>query len=187
MVVFGRDPGNPLPRSVREAAEIAERWETTPFDVTNMPERDVLSALASAGRVHIALHAESDALDPSASRLLLPHGQINVTGVLDLRLAGPAFCYLSACRTSLTTTDLANEAIQLTVAFLLAGFRSVVGTFWHLPDEVAGRAARLFHDRLGPAPGARDIAVAAHRTALDLRGRYRRAPVAWAALQHVGA
>ncbi|MFS8102104.1 CHAT domain-containing protein [Lentzea alba] len=187
MVISARYADDPLPRSVQEAAEVAARWGTSPLDATDLPGAEVLSALASAGRAHIALHAVSDPLDPSASRLLLPHGQVDVTDVLRMKLGDSAFCYLSACETSSTTTELANEAIHLTSAFFLAGFRSVVGTFWPMGDVVSGRAAVRFHDQIGPAPAAADIALAVHRSALDLRRRYPRAPRAWAALQHVGA
>lgn len=187
VVISARYSDDPLPRSLDEAAKVAASWGTSGLDVTDLPVAEVLSALASAGRVHIALHAVSDPVDPSASRLLLPHGHIAVTDVLRTRLADPAFCYLSACETSLTTGRLANEAIHLTSAFLLAGFRSVVGTFWPAGDVVSGRAAMQFHRRVGPAPALADIALAVHQSTVELRRRYGRAPSAWAAHQHVGA
>ena len=61
-------------------------------------------------------------------------------------MTGLRLVFLSACRTAYTAdTDLLDEAIHLTSAFLLAGARQVIGTLWEVHDATAPEMAASFY------------------------------------------
>lgn len=64
-----------------------------------------------------------------------------------LRLRDVHLAYLSACSTTRTRPELADEAIHITGAFLLAGYRHVVGTLWPVVDRVCTQIAGTFYTR----------------------------------------
>ena len=174
----------PLPRARKEADWVARHLATDDLDVTARSTTAVLETLSTASGAHLALHAVADLNDPAAGGVALPGGLLTVADVAATRLADPGLCYLSACETSLTSMVFADEAIHLTAAFLLAGFRSVVGTFWPVRDAVAWHGTRSFYAALAEAPS--DTAGAVHRSTLHLRNRYPATPSVWAALHHMG-
>ncbi|HEY0636110.1 MAG TPA: CHAT domain-containing protein, partial [Pseudonocardiaceae bacterium] len=102
------------------------------------------------------------------------------------RSANADLTYLSVCETTLTTAELADEAIHVTSALQLAGYRGVVGTLWATPDAVAQRAARLFYAYHAARGSGSDPAHAVRLMSLELRRRYPDHPSAWAAYHHVG-
>jgi tetratricopeptide (TPR) repeat protein len=153
----------------------------------------VLAALPSAPIVHFACHGVSDPQRPAGSRLLLPDHEtapLTLAEIAALRLSGE-LAYLSACDTQVTPADLAEEAVHLSGAFQLAGFRQVVGTLWPVSDLAAERVARGFYGHLtedGQRPPQPDRAcLALHHAVRDLRARYPRTPTVWAAHTHTGA
>ncbi|MFE2489473.1 CHAT domain-containing protein [Streptomyces mirabilis] len=153
----------------------------------------VIEALRRHGIVHLACHGYADLRDPSASRLLLHDHAVNPLTLhaitrLDLRHARLA--YLSACSTTNTNPDQADEATHLTAAFQLAGYRSVIGTLWPINDRTAITVARDFYtsltaDRTKPVdPGL--AAEALHHAVRKLRDKTPALPSRWAAYIHSG-
>ncbi|HEY9328259.1 MAG TPA: CHAT domain-containing protein [Streptomyces sp.] len=157
-------------------------------------DRDtVIEALPRHGIVHLACHGYADLRDPSASRLLLHDHAANPLTLhamtrLDLRHAQLA--YLSACSTTHTREDQADEATHLTAAFQLAGYRSVIGTLWPINDRTAITVARDFYtnltaNRTKPVdPGM--AAEALHHAVRNLRDKTPALPSRWAAYIHSG-
>ncbi|EWM12077.1 hypothetical protein KUTG_02381 [Kutzneria sp. 744] len=174
-----------LPLATAEAKALAKGQSVTPLDASAINRESLLSTLAEASELHAALHAVSDSDDPSSSRLRAGPTRVTVTEIAALHIEQAWLAYLSACETTLTTAELADEAIHLTAAFQLAGFAHVVGTLWRIPDAVAARAARTFYRYLSDP--AQTPASAVHRTVLDLRARYSDSPATWAAHLHMGA
>ncbi|MFD8087401.1 CHAT domain-containing protein [Kitasatospora sp. NPDC059722] len=204
-VTPGLPNGAPLSKAAAEADWVGARLPspqtfvaTAPLDGragADDPTKDkVLAALEQSAVVHLACHGITDRTDPSRSRLLLSDHRsdpLTVASLARINLDSADLAYLSACSTAANTnTDLMDEAIQLTSAFQLAGFRHVIGTLWEIDDAVAEQAARSFYDMLGNESG--DLAIprsaeALHRTVHKLRDRYRAAPSLWAGYVHSGA
>ena len=170
-------------------------------DVAVLPEsgglvsRDtVVEALSRHGVVHLACHGYADLRNPSTSRLLLHDHVTNPLTLhtitrLDLRHA--RLVYLSACSTTDTNQEQADEATHLTAAFQLAGYRSVIGTLWPINDQTAVTVATDFYagvtaDRTKPVDH-KLAAEALHRAVRTLRDMHPRLPSRWAAYIHSGA
>ncbi|WP_184540480.1 CHAT domain-containing protein, partial [Streptosporangium becharense] len=156
--------------------------------------RDVLLEVLPLYRVaHLACHGLSDWEVPAGSRLLL-HDHVTrpltVTAISGLRLAHAELAYLSACSTTRVNQRLADEAVHITGAFQLAGYRQVIGTMWPVDDGSAADLAEDFYGRLtcGGArpPRTGDAAVALHWAVRALRERYAASPSLWAAYVHTG-
>ncbi|MFF3147983.1 CHAT domain-containing protein, partial [Streptomyces sp. NPDC057927] len=98
--------------------------------------------------------------------------------------------YLSACSTSNTHPDNADEALHITGAFQLAGYRRVIGTLWPVNDTTSVEITRATYADLthgGSTPPRTELsAQALHRAVRALRDRYPASPSLWAGYVHVG-
>jgi len=98
--------------------------------------------------------------------------------------------YLSACRTADAGPRLADEAIHLTGAFQLAGYRHVIGTLWPVYDLISAIVAENVYRRLtrdGTTPPDTNTTASALRAAIrDLRETHPSRPDLWAGYVHVG-
>jgi tetratricopeptide (TPR) repeat protein len=178
-----------LPAAAREADIVAAhrpgcralRGRTATHDA-------VLHALRECSSVHFACHAHSDGADPSASRILVNDSPITVAEILRLRLNNANFAYLSACSTVRTAPALADEAIHITSAFQIAGFRDVIGTMWEIRDQPAVRMTDAVYRLLnhtGQTESA-DVARALHEAIHQARERHWADAPVWAAYVHAG-
>ncbi|MFH9904957.1 CHAT domain-containing protein [Streptomyces sp. NPDC017225] len=144
---------------------------------------------------HFACHGISDRSDPSFSRLLLhDHATtpLTVSALSRANLDHPQLAYLSACNTADPGRgDLLDEAVHLTSAFQLAGFRHVIGTLWPINNHLAAEIAESFYTHLTVGQpgslGPDQSATALHKTIRAVRDRYPATPSLWAAHLHVGA
>lgn len=213
IVSMSRTPGaGDLPNADAEAHAAARHLTNGRAPVCLVNERatrdGVLEALRHARSAHFACHAVADTQDPSACRILThDHASrpLTVTDIAGLRLDGAHLAYLSACATSATRQELVDEAVHITGAFQLAGFRHVVGTLWPVGDELAPETATAFYAALAagapadtaaagaatPAevsPRTEDdrVALALHATVAELHTRYAWFPSLWASHIHVG-
>ena len=86
----------------------------------------VLAAIPHHRVAHFACHGLSDWNAPASSRLLLyDHTTAPLTvepSCSRLHLAGAELAYLSACSTTNTSPELADEAVDVTSAFQAAGY-----------------------------------------------------------------
>jgi hypothetical protein len=184
----------PAPVVLAEPAALAEDGESGET-TDNLPTKaNVLRYLPACTIAHFACHAESDPADPSRSRLLLRDDQsspLTVAALAPVYHDDLELTYLSACSTALTTaTDLADEAIHLTSAFLLAGSRHVVGTLWAANDMIAPDIAAAFYAGLRDTDNRLDTTRAAralHEAVRAVRAGRLHAPVLWAPYLHAGA
>jgi CHAT domain-containing protein len=159
----------------------------------------VLAALARHSWAHFACHAEQDFDHPSASALRLADGRLSVLDLasgLSAATRSPAggsevgadLAYLSACRTAAGGRGLPDEAIHLTAALQVAGFRHVIGSQWAVADRVAAQIADDVYARLaaGPEPDASGAAYALDQALARIRQEHPDRPDLWAALIHTG-
>jgi CHAT domain-containing protein len=136
----GLDYGN-LPDVEKETNDLyrllSPRIATT---VIRRPNKiNVLAALQDHQIVHFACHGVLSLVSPSESTLLLHDWKDNPLTVSDLttlNLRFAQFAFLSACY-SATSRDfrLLSESINLSSAFQLACYPSVVGTLWQVGVE----------------------------------------------------
>lgn len=203
-VTPGMPGGGPLPGVLREISAIRSLLPDpvilleptgpgTAAAGTRPTRADVFSHLPECAIAHFACHAASHPSDPSQSLLYLHDHE---AAPLTVRSLDPVqhdrlrLVFLSACRTAHTAdTDLLDEAIHLTSAFLLAGARHVIGTLWEIHDTTAPEMAASFYRGLRTAAGAFDTDQAAralHDAVREVRDRYPRTPLLWAGYLHVG-
>lgn len=154
----------------------------------------VLEALHRHGIAHFACHGLSDWSDPAANRLLLhdhADNPLTVEAISREHLTGAGLAYLSACSTTDTSPQLADEAIHITSAFQLAGYRNVIGTLWPIDDAAATRIATDVYTRLtgdgSRPPRVDDASLALHHALRSLRADHIDEPSLWASHIHTGS
>ncbi|MFF8387300.1 CHAT domain-containing protein [Streptomyces kanasensis] len=175
----------PLHGVASEIASLRERFPDGVFLTGPDATADrVLARLAEADRAHFACHGVNSPYSPSSSCLVLHGGAaLPVTDVSRLDL-NAELAFLSACSTAQGGYDVPDEAITVASAFLLAGYRNVVGTLWSVHDTEAPHTAADFYDSLHPTtPPARALHEALHRA----RTRVPERPDVWSAYVHYGA
>jgi tetratricopeptide (TPR) repeat protein len=180
--------------------DAAGATDSTETASARLPDRShptkskVLDLLPDCPIVHFACHGVNDLTDPSKSRLLLHDHEVDpldITALNPLKLDNAALAYMSACETSQAMdTKLINEAVYLTSAFQVAGYRHVIGTFWNINDRVAAEIADDFYEALDTGEGQLDINKAAHALHHAMRHVRDKRPITpslWAAHHHSGA
>ena len=168
-------PGTPpLPRVRDETAELSTRFPAARVLTDDQATRQrVLDALPQHQSVHFACHAVSAADGAATGQLLLHDHQTDPLTVADLarlRLGDAETAYLSACDTSISRGDLTDEALHITGAFQMAGFRHVIGTLWSVGDQTA----RTVADQYYAAAQTIDPAVALHTAVQAVRTTHPR-------------
>ena len=142
--------------------------------------------------MHFACHGYANWADPGASILILPGDRappLTVADISAVNLTG-SLAYLSACDTSVTSPNLADEAIHITGAFHLAGYAHVIGTLWPVDDTTARDLASDIYRQLtrdgSTPPDAGHAAHALHHATRRLRDQHPDKPALWAAHTHTG-
>lgn len=201
IVAMPTTPGldQPLHHAAREAGLVKAHLPgsvlliESPDTVEAPSKAAVLAKLADCAVAHFACHGSDHPDDPSRSMLLLrDHGTdpLTVGDIAPIRLTKARLAYLSACRTALSTaSQLVDEAIHLTTAFLLAGYPHVVGTLWEIDDSLAATIADDFYAALITAETFETsvTAHALHRAVRSARDKLPRTPSLWAGYVHTGA
>ncbi|WP_406449431.1 CHAT domain-containing protein [Streptomyces sp. NBC_00876] len=147
---------------------------------------DVLAALESSQWVQFGCHAHSSPEEPTGSWIQLPAGEaLSVLDICRIRPESARLAVLTACGTARTSTRLTDEAVQVSSAFLLAGYPEAVGTLWEVESTRIGAFLRAFYGR-APADGP-TAAHAVHHAVRELRDLAPNRPYEWAAYIHAGA
>ncbi|MFE3188015.1 CHAT domain-containing protein [Nocardia sp. NPDC059240] len=195
LIAMPETDGAPTLRGAdRELADIAALLPDTQILRSSAATgRSVADALTRHPIAHIACHAVDDPDEPGNSRLLLHDHHTDpftVRRLLRLHLNHAELAYLSACSTTRTGPQHADEAIHLTATIHLAGYRHVIGTLWPVNDTAAADIAANFYRRLtdnGKHPAKTELSAHALNEAIRRhRDRYRSAPTRWAAHLHHG-
>jgi hypothetical protein len=189
-VLVVAQPGQGLAWAAEEATVVGESFShTTVLSNAAATREAILAALPSATIAHFACHGVLEVDAPSTSGIRLHDGTMTVLDVSRLHLRSAELAYLSACSTAVGGIELADEAIHLTSALQLAGFRQVIGTLWPVPDLLAVQVAADVYTRLasrngtvGPPQGA----AALHQAVHDLRDSYPARPFLWASYVRIG-
>ncbi|OAA27407.1 CHAT domain-containing protein [Frankia sp. EI5c] len=188
VVAMPTTPGlSDLPRVREEAEAVTAATGAEQLIGAGATGAAVLDRLASASLAHFACHGTADGTSPSDSLLWVYDHEtepLTVERISRVRPTDAVLAVLSACTTATSAGPLADEAIHIASAFLLAGYPQVVGTLWEVPDRSSLVIMRDFYARL---PTSLDAAGALHEAMKRRRSRRRGHPTLWAAYVHVGA
>ncbi|MFI5916000.1 CHAT domain-containing protein [Dactylosporangium sp. NPDC051541] len=184
-----------LPAVPLELARIASHWESTtllspplaPAGGAPATRQALLDALGNHGSVHLACHGVQDHTRPAASAVHVADGAVTALELASLTLPGAQLAFLSACATATGTSRLPDEAIHMSAALQVAGFRQIVATLWPVRDDLAPELADAFYAYLTRhgVPRPHDAPVALHHAVTQLRRRHPD-PGLWAPYIHVG-
>ncbi|MFE3250759.1 CHAT domain-containing protein [Streptomyces sp. NPDC059209] len=174
-----------LHRADEEARYVARLFPEGRLLLGGAAHRDALEEglRAHPATFHFSGHGVGDPLAPSAGRLLAADGPLTVADVAALDLPGAHLAYLSACATAHAGLHLPDEALHLTSAVQMAGYRHVVGTLWPVDDTESLMRVRAFY---GHPLWSTDPALALHDTVVTARDTHPLAPSHWAGHVHSG-
>lgn len=183
-----------LPGAAAEAAALAELLpDSLVLSGAQATYENVVRALPAHPVAHLSCHGLTFWENPAAGMLLL-HDHLTrpltVEQLSAMELPHADLAYLSACGTSHTHPHSADEALHITGAFQLAGYRRVIGTLWPVDDTTSVEITRATYTDLthgGSTPPRTDLsAQSLHRAVRALRDRYPTSPSLWAGYVHVG-
>lgn len=134
--------------------------------------------------VHFAGHADYDPQSPGQSGWQLTHGNLKAQDITKMAGAGamPSFIFSNACQSARTgewilRVRFEDEIFGLANAFLLAGTKHYLGTFWDISDEPGSRFALEFYRCLISGMA---IGQAIRRSRLALIKEYGEETFVWA-------
>jgi class 3 adenylate cyclase/CHAT domain-containing protein/tetratricopeptide (TPR) repeat protein len=134
--------------------------------------------------VHFAGHADYDPQSPEQSGWQLTHGTLKAQDITKMAGAAamPLLIFANACQSARTeewvlNADFENDIFGLANAFLLAGTKHYLGTFWEISDELSSSFALEFYRCLisGMTTGE-----AIRRSRLALIKKYSEETIVWA-------
>jgi len=195
MLAFGNpDLGSPqwdLPGAQREVENLKAKFPAAEVFTRKEATKTRMLGVASKYRiVHVAAHAELDAVDPLFSRIRLAStdrssGDLEAHEVYAMDLSQSAMVVLSACDSGLGRVSNGDEIWGFTRAFLGAGAASLVVSLWPVDDEPTERMMMRFYE---DASKATDRRVALRQAQLELlKDAKTRDPFFWAPFTLVGS
>lgn len=134
-------------------------------------------ALREFDVVHYAGHADYDVKNPSNSGFLMADGKLKAADVM--KMIGskplPSLVLSNACRSGHTDIwkvgkDYESEIFGLANAFLLAGVRHYIGTFWDVQDEPSFYFALEFYKELINGESVGEAVRKARQKLIDIYG-----------------
>lgn len=185
-----------LPFTRREALGLMDSFDNIQIYLGSQAREDTFKMVApSAGLIHIATHGDINEAAPLESGLILnPEGTrrgedgiLRAREILQLDLDSD-LVFLSACQSALGKERLGEGLLGLTLAFQLAGARSVSAALWSVDDEATSVLTTRFYRHLKAGLGKAHALRAAQMEML--RGEAGKAewsaPYYWAAFQLYG-
>lgn len=157
-VLLIADPTETLPQAGEEAERLCHFFSEAPgVEVTLLGGRVVrkvplLAALQSHDVIHFAGHSQYDPHTPNHSGWQL-HKDIVTVEELGRLTQPPLLVFSNSCQAGATVSWGASPAYDerafgIGSAFLLAGVKNYIGTFWVVHDEESERFATVFYQHL---------------------------------------
>lgn len=149
------DPTESLPEAGKEAEQLSTLLDTIPgVEVTLIGGRGarkvpLLAALQNHDIVHFAGHSHYDPVNPSRSGWRLAEGVLTA-GELSKLTTPPLLVFSNSCQAGATSEwesgyHYEGQAFGIGSAFLMAGVRNYIGTFWVVHDEESALFAATFY------------------------------------------
>lgn len=134
--------------------------------------------------IHFAGHAAYNQAHPEKSGWQFSDGFVNAQEIIDLASQGtmPALIFSNACESARTEAwslekHFQDEIFGLANAFMLAGVKHYIGTFWEILDEPSQRFALEFYHHL---LNNRSVGEAVRLARIALIDAYGEETIAWA-------
>jgi tetratricopeptide (TPR) repeat protein len=180
-VLLVADPTETLPKAGDEVEQLCALLDTIPrVDVTLLAGKTVrrlplLAALQAHDVVHFAGHSHYDAETPSRSGWRLADG-ILTAGELSKLHPPPLLVFSNSCEAGATAEweggrRYEGHAFGIGSAFLLAGVRNYVGTFWVVHDEESVQFATSYYGALAAGASLGAALLRARHAVARERGR----------------
>lgn len=193
LVAFGNPEVAPrfaLPGSEAEVHALAGLFPQSQVYLRAQATKAQLKRSAAQARLlHVAAHAQADALDPLYSRILLANADgkfdfLEAREVFNLDLGNVALVTLSACESGLGRVADGDEVLGFTRAFLSAGADSMVVSLWPVSDEATKLLMGTLYGEL--AKGADLQAAMQHAQLAVLHHAGMQHPFFWAPFDVIG-
>jgi CHAT domain-containing protein len=184
----------PLPGAVHEIAAIKKVYPLAiMLSGSAASAESVSTALQRAEVFHFAGHAINDPLRPMNSHLIMASvvGSTSNNGlaadrIQRMSLRNLRLVVLSACETMRQSTYSTMTVNGLTIGFLSAGARGVVGSLWKVGDEPTQALMTDFHAAYRTDQRAARALRYAQLKMITSSNATFRSPGSWAAFQFVG-
>jgi CHAT domain-containing protein len=185
-----------LPGSVQEVREVGDVLRDAPsllLSGDQATERNFKREAAKGFEiVHLAVHAFADKDYPDRSALIFApdrnsgeDGLLQVREIRDLQLNHTRLVALSACDTSVGQIDGEEGVSNIVSAFLYAGARSAVSTYWQVDDSSTADLMKIFYEGLRRGMSEASAMRNAQMSLLR-RGEETQVPFYWAAFSVMG-
>jgi tetratricopeptide (TPR) repeat protein len=179
-VLLVADPTESLPQAGVEAEQLCALLDAVPgVDVTLLGGRSVrriplLAALQEHDVVHFAGHSHYDAAAPVRSGWRLAEGFLTAGELSKLR-PPPVLVFSNSCEAGTTAAweggyGYEGHAFGIGSAFLLAGVRNYVGTFWVVHDEESVLFATTCYRELAAGASLGEALLRARHAVIAQRG-----------------
>jgi CHAT domain-containing protein len=144
------DASNDLIWSRFEGQQLAEMFNIPPekriMGKTNTTKAAYLELLNQTNTLISSHHASCRIDNPLESKLELGDGNLNLSELLTLRLPNLSDVFLSTCESDLgIAKNITDDVLTLSLGFLSAGARNVVGTLWKVNDISTALFSLLYH------------------------------------------
>ena len=184
------DPGGDLKSAYEEGNQIRDYMEqqrdlvNVSFRSRDIPAEYVRQKIRYFDFVHFAGHADYSRQNPGQSGWRLSDENLQANEIKKMADTGfmPALIFSNACQTARTDewnlqSHFQNEIFGLANAFILAGVKHYIGTFWEVLDEPSKRFAIEFYRHLFEN---KTVGEAVRMARLDLMDVYGEASIVWA-------
>lgn len=155
------DPTNDLKSARQEASLIEKELDkkrktiNVAKKVTNLYIQYLRMNIRDYDIVHFAGHADYDINDPSNSGWRLTDGRFTAKDIESMGSSAPlpSIVFSNACQSAQATTRKVDSDSEIKIfglanAFLIAGVRHYIGTFWKIPDDISASFAKEFYSRI---------------------------------------
>jgi CHAT domain-containing protein len=176
----------PLPGAARELDELSTLLGNvvTPLRGADATAAAFLSRAPTASHIHIASHAAGSIDGAEPFVLFSGDGDDQFLYASQVQAASlrADLVVLSACSTSIGQASIGEGAMSMARAFLWAGCRCVLATFWPAQDDMTAFWVQLFYASLLKEKSVARAAYAAREELRQMHARMRH----WTAFQVFG-
>jgi tetratricopeptide (TPR) repeat protein len=188
-------PGQPpLPGALKEAENLMRAFPgATHLTGPDATVEAVLAGMTAHSWFHISAHGTTDEQTPVNGGIELADGRLTIRELLERRLPGARFAFLSACSTHHGSAAIPDETVTTAAALCIAGCEYVVATLWPVADDHAvDFAARLYGELVTagngtPALHPEGTPRAMREVCLAVRDAYPQHPERWVPFASAGS
>ena len=153
----------------------------------------VLAGMTAHSWFHFSAHGTTDEHTPVNGGIELADGRLTIRELLERRLPGARFAFLSACSTHHGSAAIPDETVTTAAALCIAGCEYVVATLWPVADDHAvDFAARLYGELVTagngtPALHPEGTPRVMREVCLAVRNAYPQHPERWVPFASAGS